>query len=170
MRWPSRFRSIRRRACIDRFPGYSYLAARSGRPAGLGCPESRRVVSSPASFGVPMLKHLALAAMLALSPLAAGAQSAAEHVAMGDRDHAALNASSALTHYEAALAAEPTHGAALWKASLEAVDLGEAAKDEAQRRTLYAKAEGYARRAVAASPAEADAHFALSRALGRAAL
>lgn len=117
-----------------------------------------------------MLKHLALAAMLALSPLAADAQSAAEHVAMGDRDHAALNASSALTHYEAALAAEPTHGAALWKASLEAVDLGEAAKDEAQRRTLYAKAEGYARRAVAASPAEADAHFALSRALGRAAL
>jgi tetratricopeptide (TPR) repeat protein len=117
-----------------------------------------------------MSKHLALAAMLALSPLAADAQSAAEHVAMGDRDHAALNASSALTHYEAALAAEPTHGAALWKASLEAVDLGEAAKDEAQRRTLYAKAEGYARRAVAASPAEADAHFALSRALGRAAL
>jgi len=117
-----------------------------------------------------MLKHLALAALLALSPLAAGAQSAAEHVAMGDRDHAALNASSALARYEAALAAEPTHGPALWKASLEAADLGEASKDEAQRKALFAKAEGYARRAVAASPDDADAHFALARALGRAAL
>lgn len=117
-----------------------------------------------------MLKHLALAALLALSPLAAGAQSAAEHVAMGDRDHAALNASSALAHYEAALAAEPTMAPALWKASLESADLGEASKDEAQRRALYAKAEGYARRAVAASPEAADAHFALARALGRAAL
>ena len=117
-----------------------------------------------------MLKHLALVALLALSPLAAGAQSAAEHVAMGDRDHAALNAMSALTHYEAALAAEPTHGAALWKASVEAADLGEASKDGAQRKALYAKAEGYARRAVAASPDAADAHFALARALGRAAL
>lgn len=117
-----------------------------------------------------MLKHLALVALLTLSPLAAGAQSAAEHLAMGDRDHAALNASSALAHYEAALAAEPAHGTALWKASLEAADLGEASKDDAQRKTLFAKAEGYARRAVTASPADADAHFALARALGRAAL
>jgi len=117
-----------------------------------------------------MLKPLALAALLTLSPLAAGAQSAAEHVAMGDRDHAALNAMSALTHYEAALAAEPTHPTALWKASLEAADLGEASKDEAQRKALFAKAEGYARRAVAATPEDADAHFTLARALGRAAL
>lgn len=117
-----------------------------------------------------MVKHLALAAALILSPLAAVAQSAAEHVALGDRDHAALNASSALARYEAALAAEPTYGPALWRASLEAVDLGEQSRDAAQRRTLYAKAEGYARRAVTASPNAADAHFALARALGRAAL
>jgi hypothetical protein len=52
-----------------------------------------------------MLKHLALATALALSPLAAAAQSAPEHVALGDRDHAALNASGALAHYEAAIAA-----------------------------------------------------------------
>ena len=117
-----------------------------------------------------MLKHLALAAALALSPFAAGAQSTREHVALGDRDQAALNASGALAHYEAAIAAEPQDGTALWKASVQAVDLGEASKDEAQRKVLYAKAEGYARRAVAASPDDADAHFALARALGRAAL
>lgn len=117
-----------------------------------------------------MLKHLALVAALALSPLAADAQSVREHVALGDRDQAALNASGALAHYEAAIAAEPQDGTALWKASVQAVDLGEASKDEAQRKVLYAKAEGYARRAVAASPDAADAHFALARALGRAAL
>ena len=117
-----------------------------------------------------MLKRLAIVAVLALSPLAAGAQSAAEHVALGDRDRSALNASGALAHYEAALAADPTHHTALWKASLEAADLGEANKDEAQRKALFAKAEGYARRAMTANPNDAESHFVLARALGRAAL
>jgi tetratricopeptide (TPR) repeat protein len=117
-----------------------------------------------------MLKRLAMTALVALAPLAAHAQSAAEHVALGDRDHAALNAASALAHYEAALAADPQDHAALWKASREAVDLGEYNKDEAQRKALFVKAEGYARRAMTANPGDAESHFTLARALGRTAL
>ena len=117
-----------------------------------------------------MLKRLALLTALALSPLPALAQSASEHVAMGDRDQVAMNAAGALTHYEAALAAEPTDYAALWKAALAATDLGEYNPDESQRKALFAKAEGYGRRAVAANPNDAESHFVLARAIGRNAL
>jgi len=118
-----------------------------------------------------MLKRLALAATMAILALpAAQAQSAAEHVALGDRDHAARNATGALAHYEAAIAANPTEYQALWKASREAVDLGEFLSDEGQRKTLYSKAEGYGKRAVSANPDDAEGHFVLARALGRAAL
>jgi tetratricopeptide (TPR) repeat protein len=117
-----------------------------------------------------MLKRLALLATLAATPLPALAQSAGEHVALGDRDVAAMNAAGALAHFEAALAAEPTNYPALWKASLAAADLGEYNEDAAQRKTLFAKAEGYGRRAVAANPNDAESHFVLARAIGRNAL
>lgn len=118
-----------------------------------------------------MLKQLALAAAMAILVLpAAQAQTAAEHVALGDRDHAAMNATGALAHYEAAMAADPTSYEALWKASREAVDLGEFLPDEGQRKALYGKAEGYAKRAVSANSNDAEGHFVLARALGRAAL
>ena len=117
-----------------------------------------------------MLKRLVLAATLVLAPLPALAQSAGEHVAMGDREVAAMNAAGALTHYEAALAAEPTSHAALWKASLAAADLGEYNRDEAQRKALFAKAEEYGRRALAANATDAESHFVLARAIGRNAL
>lgn len=117
-----------------------------------------------------MLKRMALAAALVLAPVTVQAQSAAEHVALGDRDHTAMNAAGALAHYEAALAADPNHYEALWRASREAVDLGEYNEDEAQRKALFTKAEGYARRAAAANPADAEGHFSLARALGRTAL
>ena len=119
-----------------------------------------------------MLKRIALSlgAVLLLAPAAATAQTAAEHVAVGDREHAAMNATGALAHYEAAIAADPSDYAALWRASREAVDLGEYTEDEAQRKALYAKAEGYATRAVSANPGDAEGHFSLARAIGRNAL
>ncbi|MHB1224828.1 MAG: tetratricopeptide repeat protein [Gemmatimonadaceae bacterium] len=117
-----------------------------------------------------MLERLALAAMMAILAFpAAQAQTATEHVAMGDRDHGAMNATGALAHYEAAIAADPTDYQALWKASREAVDLGEFLSDEGQRKTLYSKAEGYGKRAVSANTDDAEGHFVLARALGRAA-
>ena len=44
---------------------------------------------------------------LALAPARLVAQTAAEHNALGDRDHVALKDSSALHHYEEAIKADP---------------------------------------------------------------
>jgi tetratricopeptide (TPR) repeat protein len=98
------------------------------------------------------------------------AQSASEHISTGDKDYAALQAQSALTHYEAALAIEPNHYEALWKSSRTAVDLGEYNKDETQRNVLFKSAEQYARRAVTINKNDAEGLFTLARALGRTAL
>ena len=114
---------------------------------------------------------LGLAAVLATTalPVGASAQGASEHIAIGDREHAAMNAPSALQHYQEALKADPKSYEALWKATREAVDVGEYAP-QAQRDSLYRAAELYARRAVEANPNHAEGHFHLARALGRKAL
>jgi tetratricopeptide (TPR) repeat protein len=113
------------------------------------------------------------AAMLAGSVLLAPhalAQDAASVIQLAERDRAALNAVAALGRYEAALQTSPTNYELLWRASREAVDLGEAASDAAKRTEYNAKAEGYARRAVTANTNAADGHFMLAVALGRTAL
>lgn len=112
-----------------------------------------------------------VAAALAALMLTAGAlraQSAADHIALGDRDHAAMNVTGALTHYEAAVAADSNDYAALWKAAHEAVDVGEFSPKE-ERTALYKRAELLARRAVQVRPDDAEGHYVLSRALGRTA-
>ena len=86
------------------------------------------------------------ATLLVSAPLAA--QSAAEHVALGNRDRDAMNAAGALRHYQEAARMEPTNVEALWRASREAIDLGEF--NDAQRDSLYTVGEDFARRAVAA--------------------
>jgi tetratricopeptide (TPR) repeat protein len=106
---------------------------------------------------------------LSLGRIASG-QSAAEQIALGDREHAALNAASALKHYEAALAVDPNNSDALIKAAYDAVDLGEFNPNVDQRTALFRSGEQYARRAVAANPNDAEAHFQLARAIGRNAL
>jgi tetratricopeptide (TPR) repeat protein len=115
---------------------------------------------------------LMAAAVLALGalPSSATAQSAAEHIALGDREHAAMNAPAALQHYEAAIKVEPKNYEALWKATREAVDVGEFNPSAAERDRLYSLAELYARRAVDANPNDAEGHMHLARALGRKAL
>jgi tetratricopeptide (TPR) repeat protein len=109
-------------------------------------------------------------AAVALITRVAPAQSAAEHIAEGDKEHAALNDAAALKHYEAALALEPTNYTALTKAAYDAVDLGEFNPSAEQRTALYKSAEQYARRAVAANPDGVEGHFELARAIGRNAL
>ncbi|HVF40258.1 MAG TPA: hypothetical protein VM939_10185 [Gemmatimonadaceae bacterium] len=100
----------------------------------------------------------------------ASAQSAREHITMGDRDYGALNAPGALAHYEQAIAVDADNYEALWKASRSAMDIGSYASDAAKRSALFASAENYARKAVALNHPDAEGHFALARAVGKAAL
>lgn len=112
---------------------------------------------------------LAVAGTLLLTP-AIHAQDAAAVIAAAERDRAALDPTSALGRYDAALAKNPASYELLWRAARESVDLGEAATDAAKRTEDFRKAEGYARRAVTANTAGASGHFMLAVALGRTAL
>jgi tetratricopeptide (TPR) repeat protein len=98
------------------------------------------------------------------------AQSARELVARGDSAHAAFASRAALQLYEEALAVEPTSYEALWKASRDAADLAEFDADKKEQEMLFTRGESFARRAVAADSSDAEAHFALARALGLSAL
>ena len=120
----------------------------------------------------PMRRCLGVAAVftLATAPTSLSAQSAAEHTALGDRDHVAMDAPSALRHYEEAIKMDPRTYDALWKASREAVDVGLYAQDESERNRLYSLAEQYGRRAVEVNTRDAEGHFQLARSLGRKAL
>lgn len=95
---------------------------------------------------------------------------AAEWMAQGDRESSARRPAAALAAYERGLQVDPKQVPLLWRAAREAVDLGEFERREATRTALYDKAVGYARRAVTGDPSDAEAHFHLSRALGRTAL
>lgn len=112
------------------------------------------------------MRSVVVAAILCAARVAT-AQTAAEHVAAGDRELAAMNLPAALQHYEEAVAADSNDADALWKASNAAVDLGEFST--ADRGRLYAEGERLARRAVKVAPTSANAHYALAKALGRTA-
>ncbi len=70
------------------------------------------------------LRATVLAAMLCVTSSGA-AQTAAQHVAAGDKETAERNLPAALQHYQEAVAADSNDVDALWKASHAAVDLGE---------------------------------------------
>lgn len=111
-----------------------------------------------------------LSAGMLLAASMAGAQTAAEHNALGDKEYVAMNAPAALQHYEEAIKLDTNNYEALWKASRSAVDLGSYERNEEKRGLYYKDAELYARRAVAANPGDAEGHFNLARSLGKNAL
>ena len=113
--------------------------------------------------------HLFLLGTL-LVPAVARSQTAAERVALGDKELSAFRPAAALVHYVAAVELEPTNGEALGKASRASVDIGEQVTDGAKRKELFKHGEQYARRAVEASPNDPEVNFHLARALGLTAL
>jgi hypothetical protein len=115
------------------------------------------------------LRHLFVISAL-FAAVSANAQTALNHVALGDHEFSALNASAALRHYKEALDAEPGNYEALWKAARSAVDLASYDLSGGKQTQMFADAELYARRAVAANPNDAEGHFHLARALGKRAL
>lgn len=122
------------------------------------------------SFATSRCFAAATALTLAMAPMRLSAQSAAEHIALGDRAHVAMDAPSALQHYEEALKVDPKAYDALCRATREAVDVGMYVPDDQERNRLYSLAEQYGRRAIEVNPKDAEGHFQLARALGRKAL
>jgi tetratricopeptide (TPR) repeat protein len=114
------------------------------------------------------LRYLSAGLLLATS-IASG-QTAANHIALGDKEYVAMDAGAALKHYQAAFAEDPKNYEALWKASRSAVDLGSYERDDEMRGVYFRNAELYARRAVEANSTDAEGHFNLARALGKNAL
>jgi tetratricopeptide (TPR) repeat protein len=107
---------------------------------------------------------------MVLAGSVAGAQTPADHIALGDKEYVAMNAPVALAHYEEAIKLDSNNYEALWKASRSAVDLGTAERNDEKREAEFKSAETYARRAVAVNPGDAEGHFNLARALGKNAL
>jgi tetratricopeptide (TPR) repeat protein len=117
---------------------------------------------------LPAVLSAIIAIVLATGSVAA--QSVEEHMLLGDQAEQLLKPAVAIQHYEAVIAADSSNVEALWKASKDAVDLGEFEKDKKKREMLYRKAELLAKRAVSLNPNNVDARFHLARALGVAAL
>lgn len=93
----------------------------------------------------------------------------AAYLAQGDAAYDAFDNQGALKNYLLAYEADSTRCEPIWKISRAYVDLGEQAKDDAQK-DLYKKAEVMARKAVARCPKDAEGHFHLAVAVGRVAL
>ena len=115
-------------------------------------------------------------AVLCLMGGAAGpsvAQQVGDHVALGIAASDAHDLGTALQHFQAALDQDSMSYEANWRGALTLLTLGEQIADKkrsAERDSLYAEGERYARRAVAADRAGADGHFALAASIGRASL
>jgi tetratricopeptide (TPR) repeat protein len=116
-----------------------------------------------------ILFAFAVAALLAGPALA---QTAAEHIQAGDQAYAVFDDAKALEHYQAALALEPAHYEALWKASRAMVDIADvipaSEKDIKERqKKMYTDATALARKAVTANPNDTWGHFQLAAANGK---
>lgn len=126
------------------------------------------------------LPRLQVALLLLLAPMAAAAQgpgSAAapeREVLLGKATAAGqLRPREAADAAEKMLALDSLDVEANWRAAIALVDIGKVTPDDRKDRvrdSLYLVAEVYARRAVRLAPRDANTHFALAGALGKAAL
>lgn len=116
--------------------------------------------------------------MLISALLAAGAgplagQTAEAEVQAGIAARDSLDAEGALRHFQRAAALDSNDYEANWRAALSLIDVGTETPDSIRspaRDSMYALSETYARRAVALRPEDAEGHFVLADAIGRASL
>jgi tetratricopeptide (TPR) repeat protein len=116
-------------------------------------------------------KSSILALAIALPP--AVVAQVPDHIAMGRSRAEARDPRAALEHFRMHLAADPGSYEANWRAALALIDIGKQTPDSlrsAARDSMYAEAERYARKATEANPGDAEGHFVLSVAIGRASL
>ena len=120
-----------------------------------------------------MRRFSMVSALLLGAAVPAVAQTAAEQVQAGIAARDSLDADGALQHFRAAVAADSTSYEANWRLALAFIDVGKETPDNVKspaRDSLYALAETYARRAVRLNPNDAEGHFVLADAIGRASL
>jgi tetratricopeptide (TPR) repeat protein len=117
-----------------------------------------------------IIRSLAVIVAASIFAITASGQTAAEHVATGDKDYTALNATGALAEFKAAIASDSTYEEAYWKASRTLVDLGEYEPDKDKQKDFYAQAKDLATKAAALKPSDPEAYFSVARAVGRVAL
>jgi tetratricopeptide (TPR) repeat protein len=121
-----------------------------------------------------MIAAGALLALLVTHPLAGQAlPDTAGEVALGRAAFDARDPTTALQHFERALASDSTDYEANWRGALALITLGQQTPPSVkspERDSLYARAERLARRAVQSDSLGADGHFILARAIGQTAL
>lgn len=119
------------------------------------------------------MRRLVLAAAIVIALPLAAQSTVDEHIQAGVAAQLARDPATALTHLEAALAAEPQSYEANWRAAEVLMDIGKQTPDSVKspaRDSIYARAESLARVAVEADPSGADGWYALAAAIGRASL
>ena len=114
------------------------------------------------------MRFAPLVALLLAAPLAA--QTAAEHIALGDSANPFLHPDVALRHYREALALDSLSFAANWKAARAIADVakqleGDSTKDK--RDSLYSVGRTYAERALRIDSTHAEGHYVVALVLGR---
>lgn len=117
------------------------------------------------------LRHMLVLALCCAMPRDLPAQ--AGDPATGVRTTDLHQLEAAREHFEQALSRDPNSYDANWRLALVLIDLAKLVPDHVRsphRDSLYALAESYAHRAVAADPTRAEGHFALANAVGRASL
>jgi len=115
--------------------------------------------------------RLSLCLLAPLFGATLAAQTAAQHVALGD-SAGLMHPDVQLRHYQAALAVDSLSYAANWKAARAIADVAKQIQgnDDSlkhRRDSLYSVGRGYAERAIRADSTRADGHYALSMVLGR---
>jgi tetratricopeptide (TPR) repeat protein len=115
--------------------------------------------------------RLSLCLLAALTCGSLAAQSAADHVALGD-SAGLMHPDVALRHYQAALAMDSMSYEANWKAARAIADVAKQIQANAdsfknRRDSLYSVGRGYAERAIRADSTKADGHYVLAMVLGR---